>query len=94
MLFFFNREERLCSPSLQESTVIFRFREILFRLRFLEPFSLVARSVYAPPRSTSQPFFQLSSNLRLKATVVHVAEVKNTETPPWSQAGMAFFDNI
>ena len=55
--FFFNREERLCSPSLQESTVIFRFREILFRLRFLEPFSLVARSVYAPPRSTSQTLF-------------------------------------
>ena len=25
--FFFNREERLCSPSLQESTVFFRFRE-------------------------------------------------------------------
>ena len=94
MLFFFNREERLCSPSLQESTVIFRFREILFRLRFLEPFSLVARSVYAPPRSTSQPFFQLSSKLSQKATVVHVAEVKNTETPPRSQARMAFFDNL
>ena len=60
--FFFNREERLCSPSLQESTVFFRFREISFRLRFREPFSLVARSVYAPPRSTSQPLFPLSSN--------------------------------
>ena len=60
--FFFNREERLCSPSLQESTVFFRFREISFRLRFHEPFSLVARSVYAPPRSTSQPLFPLSSN--------------------------------
>ena len=35
----------------------FRFREISFRLRFREPFSLVARSVYAPPRSTSQPLF-------------------------------------
>ena len=41
--FFFNREERLCSPSLQESTVIFCFREISFRLRFREPFSLVAK---------------------------------------------------
>ena len=60
--FFFNREERLCSPSLQESTVIFRFREISFRLCFREPFPLVARSVYAPTRSTSQPFFQHSSN--------------------------------
>ena len=40
----------------------FRFREISFRLRFREPFSLVARSVYAPPRSTSQPLFPLSSN--------------------------------
>ena len=40
----------------------FRFREISFRLRFREPFSFVARSVYAPPRSTSQPFFQLPSN--------------------------------
>ena len=60
--FFFNREERLCSPSLQESTVFFRFREISFRLRFREPVSLVARSVYAPPRSTSQPLFPLSSN--------------------------------
>ena len=59
---FFNREERLCSPLLQESTVFFRFREISFRLRFREPFSLVARSVYAPPRSTSQPLFLLSSN--------------------------------
>ena len=35
----------------------FRFREISFRLRFREPFSLVARSVYAPPRSTSQTLF-------------------------------------
>ena len=40
----------------------FRFREISFRLRFREPFSLIARSVYAPPRSTSQPLFLLSSN--------------------------------
>ena len=40
----------------------FRFREISFRLRFREPFSLIARSVYAPPRSTSQPLFPLSSN--------------------------------
>ncbi len=59
---FFNREERLCSPSLSKSTVFFRFREISFRLRFRELFSLVARSVYAPPRSTSQPLFPLSSN--------------------------------
>ena len=59
---FFNREERLCSPSLSKSTVFFRFREISFRLRFREPVSLVARSVYAPPRSTSQPLFPLSSN--------------------------------
>ena len=91
---FFNREEPLCSPSLQESTVFFRFREISFRLRFREPFSLVARSVYAPPRSTSQQLSQLSSNLSQKAAVVHVAEVKNTETPPRSQARMAFFDNL
>ena len=54
---FFNREERLCSPSLQESIVFFRFREISFRLRFRELFSLVARSVYAPPRSSSQTLF-------------------------------------
>ena len=60
--FFSSREERLCSPLLQESTVFFRFREISFRLRFREPFSLVARSVYAPPRPTSQPLFPLSSN--------------------------------
>ena len=40
----------------------FRFCEISFRLRFREPFSLIARSVYAPPRSTSQPLFLLSSN--------------------------------
>ena len=35
----------------------FRFCEISFRLRFREPFSLVARSVYAPPRPTSQQLF-------------------------------------
>ena len=33
----------------------FRFRENSFRLRFRKPFSLVARSGYAPPSSTSQP---------------------------------------
>ena len=60
--FFFNREERLCSPSLQESTVNFRFREKSFRLRFHEPFSLVARSGYAPPCSASQPLSQLFAN--------------------------------
>ena len=44
---FSRREERLCSPSLQESTVFFRFREISFRLRFREPFSLVAKRKFA-----------------------------------------------
>ena len=40
----------------------FRFRENSFRLRFREPFSLVARSGYAPPHSASQPLFQLFAN--------------------------------
>ena len=40
----------------------FRFRENSFRLRFHEPFSLVARSVYAPPSSASQPLLQLFAN--------------------------------
>ena len=46
----------------------FRFRKTLFRLRFRKPFSLVARSVYAPPRSTSQPLFQPFSQLVSKGT--------------------------
>ena len=40
----------------------FRFCEISLRLRFREPFSLVARSGYAPPYSTSQPVFQPFAN--------------------------------
>ena len=40
----------------------FRSRENSFRLRFREPFSLVARSGYAPPYSTSQPVFQPFAN--------------------------------
>ena len=72
----------------------FSFPRNFISLAFPKLFSLVARSVYAPPRSTSQPFFQLSSNLLQKATVVHVAEVNNTETPPRSQARMAIFDDL
>ena len=43
---FFNREERLCSPSLQESTVFFVSAKLL-RLRFRKPFSLVAKGEFA-----------------------------------------------
>ena len=49
----------------------FRFCEISFRLRFREPFSLIARSVYAPPRSTSQPLFASWPN-RLAQCVIPV----------------------
>ena len=51
---FFKREERLCSPSLQESTVFFRFRENSFRLRFRKPFSLVAKGEIALKPHASQ----------------------------------------
>ena len=46
--FFFNREERLCSPLLQESTVFFRFRENSFRLRFRNRF-LLSRGAFMLP---------------------------------------------
>ena len=48
----------------------FRFREISFRLRFREPFSFVARSVYAPPRFQSQQLFPF----------------RETFVSPWSQS--------
>ena len=43
----------------------FRFREISFRLRFREPFSFVARSVYAPPLFQSQQLFPSQCQLSL-----------------------------
>ena len=54
--FFFNREERLCSPSLSKSTTFFRFAKLSFH-RGASRFSSIARSVYAPLRFRSQPFF-------------------------------------
>ena len=54
--FFFNREERLCSPSLSKSTTFFRFVKLSFH-RGASRFSSIARSVYAPLRFRSQPFF-------------------------------------
>ncbi|MCB6543054.1 hypothetical protein LI168_12985, partial [Desulfovibrio desulfuricans] len=44
-LFFFNREERLCSPSLQESTVIFVSAKILFACVSVNRFPLSRRAV-------------------------------------------------
>ena len=41
--FFFNREERLFSPSLQESTVFFRFREFNFACVSVNRFPLSRR---------------------------------------------------
>ena len=40
---FFNREERLCSPSLQESTVIFVSAKILFACVSVNRFPLSRR---------------------------------------------------
>ncbi|SBW09289.1 hypothetical protein KM92DES2_12664 [uncultured Desulfovibrio sp.] len=54
--FFFNREERLCSSSLSKSTTFFHFLKLSFH-REAKSFSSIARSGYAPPRSTSQPHF-------------------------------------
>ena len=67
--FFFNREERLCSPSLQESTVFFVSAKIHFACVSVNRFPFVARSVYAPPRRTSQPVFLLSSKSTSESTV-------------------------
>ena len=53
---FFNREERLCPPSLLESTTFFHFVKLSFH-REAKLFSSSARSVYAPLRFRSQPFF-------------------------------------
>ena len=52
--YFFNREERLCSPLLSKSTTFFRFVKLSFH-RGASRFSSIARSGYAPPCSTSQP---------------------------------------
>ena len=41
--FFFNREERLCSPSLQESTVFFVSAKVLFACVSLNRFPLSRR---------------------------------------------------
>ena len=61
-VFFLQSRGAFMLPFASGVNRFFRFREISFRLRFREPFSLVARSVYAPPRFQSQPFFQLPSN--------------------------------
>jgi hypothetical protein len=58
---FFNREERLCSPSLSKSTTFFRFVK-LFVSPWKQSFSSIARSVYAPLRFRSQPFFSFPRN--------------------------------
>ena len=58
---FSNREERLCSPSLSKSTTFFRFMKLSFH-REAKLFSSIARSVYAPPRTTSQPLFCILAN--------------------------------
>jgi|GEM_PF-3519461 len=55
--FFFNREERLCSPSLQESTVFFVSAKVLFacvsvnrfllsRGAFMLPFALEVNNLF------------------------------------------------
>ena len=57
--FFFNREERLCSPLLSKSTTFFRFVKLSFH-REAKSFSSIARSVYAPLRFRSQQLFFIS----------------------------------
>ena len=57
--FFFNREERLCSPSLQESTVIFVPAKILFACVSVNRFPLSRGAVMRPPTPQVNQFFSL-----------------------------------
>ncbi len=55
--FFFNREERLCSPSLQESTVIFVSAKILFACVSVNRFPLSRGAVMLPLNPQVNHFF-------------------------------------
>ena len=67
---FLNREERLCPPSLSKSTTFFRFMKLSFH-RGASRFSSIARSVYAPLRFRSQPFFFVSAKFHFACVSVN-----------------------
>ena len=92
--FFFNREERLCSPSLSKSTTFFHFLKLSFH-REAKSFSSIARSGYAPPRTTSQPLFCILANFAATQCVDPVArEMHSKQTPPPCQHKNHFCTNI
>ena len=57
----------------------FRFRENSFRWRFRKPFPLVARSVYAPPRSASQPLICILAKFAATQSVDPVTREKHSK---------------
>ena len=92
--FFFNREERLCSPSLSKSTTFFHFLKLSFH-REAKSFSSIARSGYAPPRSTSQPLFYILANFAETQCVDPVTrEMHSKQTPLSCQHKNHFCTNI
>ena len=92
--FFSRREERLCSPLLSKSTTFFRSVKLLFH-RGASRFSSIARSVYAPPRPTSQPLICTLAKFALTQCVDPVTrEMHSKQTPLSCQHKNHFCTNI
>ena len=91
---FSRREERLCSPSLSKSTTFFHFLKLSFH-REAKSFSSIARSGYAPPRTTSQPLFCILANFAAIHCVDPVTrETHFKQTPLTCQHKNHFHTNI